>query len=316
MIRSFLSHSSQDKRSYVEIVARKLGYHNCVYDEYTFEEGMRSLDEILKNISTSSLFVLFISDSALKSEWVKREILEAEELSKSGKIKRIFPIIIDKNINHQDKRIPSWMREYNLKYVSKPVIAARRINQRLKELSWELHPRLKEKNAIFVGRNKLINSFEERIDDFGKPKPICVIASGIKEIGRRSLLRRCYIKSNLILESYESSSINLTSQESLEDFIVKINDLGFSQSYDLTNFMTKSVDEKVLIAIDIVTDVQKANEIITIVDNGCIVNNGEISGWFIGILEGVKRAEKITFSIASTSRLKNILCVMIIEYIA
>lgn len=78
MIRSFLSHSSKDKRNYVEIVARLIGFHNCVYDEYTFEAGMKSLKEILKNISTSHLFVLFISNSALESTWVKREITEAK----------------------------------------------------------------------------------------------------------------------------------------------------------------------------------------------------------------------------------------------
>ena len=235
MIRSFLSHSSRDKGKYVQVVARLLGFHNCVYDEYTFEAGMKSLEEILKNISTSNLFVLFISDSALESTWVKHEITEAKKLLASGDIKRIFPIIIDQNITHKDDRIPSWMREeYNLKYVSRPTIAAQRIKQRLTEISWEIHPKIKEKNEIFVGRNYLIKSFEERIDDFDKPKPTCVIAAGIKEIGRRSLLKRCYIKSNLISNSYESPLISLNDQESLEDFIFKVYDLGLSKEYDTT----------------------------------------------------------------------------------
>lgn len=36
------------------------------------------------------------------------------------------------------------------------------------ELSFEKHPRLKERNEIFVGRNDLIGLFEERMDDFEK----------------------------------------------------------------------------------------------------------------------------------------------------
>jgi hypothetical protein len=305
MVKCFLSHSSKDKKSYVEIVARQLGYHNCVYDQFTFEEGMKSLDEILKGLELSALFVIFISESSLISDWVKREITEAQRSFEEGDIKRIFPILIDPNITYQDERIPEWMRkEYNLKYISRPTVASRRIKQRLKEISWEYHPRIKALKKIFVGRNELINSFEERVDNFDKPKPTCIIASGIKEIGRRTLLRRCFIKSNLIDESYELPVINLSSQESLEDFIYKIYDLGLSEEYDLTNFMKKSVADKISIAIKIVQDVQKAREIISIVDDGCIITfERKIARWFMHLLEGVKSEEKVTFSIAASYRL-------------
>lgn len=305
MVKCFLSHSSKDKKSYIEIVAKQLGYHNCVYDQFTFEEGMKSLDEILKGLESSALFVIFISDSSLMSNWVKREITEAQKSLEEGDIKRIFPILIDANITYQDERIPDWMREeYNLKYISRPTIASRRIKQKLREISWEYHPRIKGRKKIFVGRNELISSFEERIDDIDKAKPTCIIASGIKEIGRRTLLKHCFIKSNLIDESYELPVINLSSQESLEDFIHKIYDLGLSEEYDLSDFMRKSIADKISIAIKIVRDVQKAREIISIVDDGCIVSfERKIAQWFVALLEGIKSEEKVTFSIASSYRL-------------
>jgi hypothetical protein len=77
-----------------------LGYHNCVYDDFTFEEGMKSLDEILKGLESSAIFVIFISESSLMSDWVKREITEAQRLFEEGDIKRIFPILIDANVTY------------------------------------------------------------------------------------------------------------------------------------------------------------------------------------------------------------------------
>ena len=115
MIKAFLSHSSKDKESYVRNVANWLGKENIVYDEFTFEEGEKTLDQIMDGLGESELFVLFISDNALKSKWVKKEITESKRLHDSGKILKILPIIIDNSINHEDKRIPKWLRDdYNL----------------------------------------------------------------------------------------------------------------------------------------------------------------------------------------------------------
>lgn len=49
MKKVFLSHSSADK-PYVKKVVDLLGVDNCIYDEYTFEDGMDTLDEIYKGL--------------------------------------------------------------------------------------------------------------------------------------------------------------------------------------------------------------------------------------------------------------------------
>ena len=167
MSKAFLSHSSKQKKNFVEIVAKQLGINNCIYDSVTFEEGMKNFEEIMRGMSNSDLFVIFLSDTALDSKWVQEEIFASYEELKKGNLKRIFPIIIDNSINHNDPRIPDWMKdEYNLQFVSRPNVATRRIKQRLIEISWDYHPRLKEKQNLFVGRNNIINQFEERIDTF------------------------------------------------------------------------------------------------------------------------------------------------------
>ena len=301
MIRCFLSHSSKDKKFYIEIVAKKVGIANCIYDKFTFEEGMRPLDEILKGLNKTDLFVLFLSENALQSEWVNFEIINAKRMLDSSLIDRIFPIIIDENIHYSDKRIPQWMRdEYNLKYISRPVIAAGRIRQRLREISWKTHPNLKEKSNIFVGRNSLINTFEERIDDFDKIKPSCVIATGVPSIGRRSLLAHCLIKSNIFDESYRPSYIYLNAQDSIEDLIIKIYDLGFSKDRILPNFMSTLMQDKVKLAIDLADDIQKSREVVFLIDHGCIVTyDRQICEWYINIINEISNSEILTFCVIS-----------------
>ena len=73
MGRAFLSHSSKDK-ILVEAVARKLGNKYCIYDNFTFEEGQKNLDEINKSFEDTDLFVIFLSNNSLESEWVKKEL--------------------------------------------------------------------------------------------------------------------------------------------------------------------------------------------------------------------------------------------------
>lgn len=58
MIKAFLSHSSAQKK-FIEKVAETLGRDNCFVDEYTFENGMKTMDEIVKSIANSALFVFF-----------------------------------------------------------------------------------------------------------------------------------------------------------------------------------------------------------------------------------------------------------------
>ena len=191
MIKCFLSHSSKDKE-YVRHVADRLSKEGVVFDEATFEPGMGNREEIIRGLEESSLFVIFLSNSSLDSSWVQEELNCAKAMFDENRIHRIFPIIIDKNVDYKDERIPDWMRQqFNLQAVMRPTIAAKNIAARLRELAWKFHPKIKERQEIFVGRSELVSNIEQKFDDFTnfERSPIALIASGLPDIGRRSLLK-------------------------------------------------------------------------------------------------------------------------------
>ena len=58
MNKIFLSHSSKDK-DYVSYIANQFGRDHCVYDSYCFETGMKTIEEIYRELDHSSIFVIF-----------------------------------------------------------------------------------------------------------------------------------------------------------------------------------------------------------------------------------------------------------------
>ncbi|WP_283746893.1 toll/interleukin-1 receptor domain-containing protein [Bacillus cereus] len=306
----FLSHSSKDKSIYIRHLAEKLinhlGKHRVVYDERTFEKGMKSIEEIDKGLMKSELFVIFLSRSSLEdSDWVKYELNTAYEMLKDGDIKRIYPIIIDEEITYKHPNIPQWMKDdYNVQYVGRPSKAFSLIKQRLIEISWELYPKLKEKRNIFVGRNDLTQTFEERKYSF---EPLtCIIASGIEKIGRKSFIEYCAKKTKIITDVYEPPIISIDSHQTIEDFIYSLYGLGFSKEMDITNLMSTFLEEKIELAIELIKDIKENDEIIFIRDDGgLIMFDGKFKKWFSEILDRLSNAESVIFMIAPNFRLNH-----------
>lgn len=304
MPKVFISHSSNDKEHYVDKVVYTLkniiGEKSIEYDALSFEAGNKSIEEINRAMEVTDLFVIFLSDAALNSKWVQLELYNAEKLMSIDKIKRVYPIIIDSKIKYDDNRIPDWLKEYNIKYIKRPNKSAKLIVERMKNLSWEMHPEFSKIKTIFVGRNNLINDFEKRIDDYDKENVTTIIASGLNKIGRKSLIRHCLKKASIINNYYSFPVINLKYNESIEDFIIKINDLGFNDEFDASNLLKKDVTQKIKCALEIIKEIQEVDEIITIQDNGCIVDySGKISSWFKRIIYSLENNNKITFVIIS-----------------
>lgn len=285
MAKAFLSHSSAQKELVTKI-SHDLGPKSII-DSKSFEEGMKNLEEILTALDSTDLFVLFISDESLNSKWVKEEILIAKE-KLNDNIKRIFPIIIDQNITHTDSRIPEWMtEEYNLKPILRDGKIVKVINRRLREIIWNKHPKVKLRDQLFVGRNEALNKFEERIDDISKENPIAVFTTGFSKIGKRSFMKKALLKANIIFkESYDFPVISLTSRESIEDFIIKIYDLGFSEKRIFPDFLEISIEKKIDIALELIADCQISKEIILVEDNGCLITpEGILAEWFTKMLQ-------------------------------
>lgn len=304
MIKCFISHSSKDKDSYIRFVSQKIRKEVRIIDEESFEAGLGNWEEIIKRLDETSLFVVFISNHSLESPWVQGEISTADTLVKSGVVDRIVPIIIDKNITIEDSRIPSWMKEnINIQLITKPAIAARIINARLLELSWKYHPNLKERQRIFVGRNEIIKSFEERMDDFEQLSPTCIIVSGLPAIGRRTFIKHALVKSNIVKEAFQFPIIILSEMDGIDDFILKVVDLGFSDTIKIEQLSTITLSEKLEIAKQLSHDIIKQRERILIEDKGALVlPNGEIVDWFEDVVFDIKKHDSLAFCIISNLR--------------
>ncbi|KZN67519.1 toll/interleukin-1 receptor domain-containing protein [Pseudoalteromonas luteoviolacea] len=302
MIKAFLSHSSKDKDHYVRNVANWLGKDDIIYDEYTFEEGEKPLDEIIEGLDRTEIFVLFLSENALKSEWVIREISEAKIRLDSNQISKIFPIIIDEKVQYTDDRIPDWLRDnYNLKPIKRACISARRIHNKLREISWKKHPELKIRESYFVGRLRELDQFEERIHDFAKEKPTVLICSGIHGVGRRSLLHEGCLKTNISKCAHKPSAIFLDRNVSIEDFILKLNDFGLLDFEDsLESLSDKNIETKISYIHQIMEAAYKSKELIYFIDDGCLVNyKRELNSWFEQAISSYQKSNFPIFCIAS-----------------
>lgn len=301
-MKAFLSHSSADKGSYVGIVAARLKEEDIVYDEVSFESGEQTLNEIIRGLDESTVFCLFISNKSLDSGWVRQEIDGASVRLASGSLKYIYPIVIDRDVAHDDPRIPKWLRDnYNLRLVTRPVIAARRIQQKLRQASWAKHPKLKERERAFVGRNKHIEAFERRFDDYSQSKPVLSVVGGPPSIGRRTLILNALRKLALTGPDKDFPVLPLDRHASIEDFILRLLDLGASDaSYADLNLTERSIDEKVVIAVGLLKDLARLKERVIVLDEGCLVTfERKLAPWFEAIVSNADLVGKPLMFIAS-----------------
>lgn len=301
MAKAFLSHSSNDK-PLVEAIARQLGKNNCHYDKFTFEAGELTLDEIFKGLDDTDVFVLFISDAALESEWVAKEIRQAKILNLDSRIDRIFPIIIDKKIKYSDSRIPDWIRKpYNLKVFGNPVIILKKIKQLLRESNFKQYAHLREINDLFVGRNEIMQDFERKLINIDNVKPTCIIASSFFEgMGRRTFLRNGLIKTRIIDKWYEPVPISITSKESIEDFLYKLNFVEATPEVFEKDFASEELQSKIELGKKYIKKFADTNEILFIIDEGSIVlPNHSLVGWFKDIISSPELQNQVCICLIS-----------------
>ncbi|BDD08533.1 hypothetical protein FUAX_09650 [Fulvitalea axinellae] len=304
MSRAFLSHSSKQK-NLVRNIANNLGKGQCVFDEFEFESGMPILGEILKGLKSTELFVLFISDDSLNSEWVQQEISEAKNILDNGYQKSIYPILIDRSLNvGDDKRIPSWLKKYLLKAITDHFLITKKIKQRLRELSLEHNPSFKAKESLFVGRNEMLDQLESKIYSIGDFKPHSIIVSGMVGIGRRTFLKNALKWVKKIQEFYEPIYITLDTKDSIEDFIIKVQDFeDRTSSESLEQLQSLSFEEKIEEAKSLLVKVKSSNEFIFIIDFGCVIKpSKKVANWYLKLIEDSQFKNLLTLNIVSRFR--------------
>ncbi len=308
MEKAFLSHSSKDK-GYVDVIAQKFGKDLCVYDSMCFEEGIKNIDAIFDGIEKTSIFVFFISNTSLDSEWVQRELTEAEDRlhHDSSKLSQIFPIIIDPSIQHDDPRIPDFLKvgadSYNLRTLPNPSIAYRKIKAQLIKRKL-MNADFRRTYQLFYGRDDEIAQFKRRFD--GDYQLRVLVASGIFGIGRRSYLIEALRSAQVIERYYEPASISLGDMDGIDDLLARLYEAGFG-SLSLEQIVSlKTMQEKIAALTTAFQDVQKYKEHIIIHDGGCIVGvNGELRYWFEHAVASDLLRPEIFVSIASRNSIKH-----------
>lgn len=136
----------------VRRVANILGNKNCTLDEISFEAGRQTLPEIFRELDSSDIFVLFISNDSLNSKWVEKEITHAERNLTEEFIDRILSVIIDPTVTYRDTRIPEWIaKPYNLKYTRNEALITKKIKQALREVCLKNNKFNREREKISSG---------------------------------------------------------------------------------------------------------------------------------------------------------------------
>ena len=283
MNRAFLSHSSKQK-DFVREVYKLLGKPRCVFDECCFENGKKLIDEIVKGISSSDLFVLFVSNDSLNSKWVQIEISKADNF-KNSHPNMILPILIDKNIDPaNDIRIPDWMKGHLMNVVNKAHIAANMISDSLRQIEYENNPFFRAKRDIFVGRYHEKEEMESSLNMFIEPHYKVFVMSGLEGIGRRTLLKR-FFNENSFLENYKDPiCIRLSPRNSIEDLIIKLEEIikGSITDDDFDRLNSMNMPQKIEELKSIIKDIVNNNIYVFIIDDGCIVRSSlKVRPWFI-----------------------------------
>lgn len=307
MNRAFLSHSSEQK-DLVEQVAKNLGKASCVFDNFEFEAGMPIFEEIKKGIGECDVFVFFISDDALDSEWVKKEVTEVHNLINSGLEKQFFPILIDKSIDvSADSRIPSWIKNYLIKPLVDHFLITKKIQQRLREITLDKNPIFKAKAILYTGRQDSFDLFESKIYMVTDNKPTSIIVSGIEGIGRRTFLKKAFERDSRIKDFYEPIYITLDTKDSIEDFILKLQDYKGDNTADFLDQLSKiEYGQKVLKAKELLINVKNSNEFIFVIDTGCIIKpTKQIASWYLEIIDDKEFENLFTVCIISRFRPSN-----------
>ncbi len=307
MAKAFLSHSSAQK-ILVTSIADKLGLDNCVLDKYHFQPGEPTLQEIFKTIDESDLFVLFLSNEALNSDWVKNEIEYANTLQNSMVKRRLLLFLIDKSISHTDPRIPNWLKDhYNLKPITDGVLLYKKIDSKLRDIDIEKYPHIKAKEEIFVGRNDLMDEFESKYYNLENTKPTCIIASGLEEVGRKKFIKHALDAVKKANKFHKLISITLSSRDSIEDFILRIEDQNSKPPEEILGKVKKmDLAAKKNYAKELLETFRDINEILFVIDKGCIVQaNKKFASWFEEMIAEPGFKNTIMYPICRTDNVFN-----------
>ncbi len=184
-MKAFLSHSSRDK-PLVEEVAEHLGAAQVEFDSSTFDSGLLNVEAIHAALKRSSIFVLFLTQDALESSYVRFEALLAQELLAKGLVEKFLVICLDAQAF--SKADEHWKGFSFVRHLTTAQSVARLIQNHL----IMDRARTASKHQPYVERSTEMNDLKELLIQPGAPPVKGIYISGNAGIGRRTLALRLY----------------------------------------------------------------------------------------------------------------------------
>lgn len=309
MIKVFLSHSSKQKNTVLE-VSKKLGLNFSVVDKYAFEDGSDLQDEINTAIHSSNIFALFLSKEAFESDWVRKELKEVRDLVDEKQIGFCAFIIGDASIDINGLRKDSdfrWVTNYILHAQGSTTIMARNLRRRVRELVWAMSDANEAKERLFIGRSRDVDQVEKKMYENVSVARKALIVSGFPSVGRKRLLKEILITKmkTYLHSSYEPFMVKLGETDSIEDFAMQLNEL--LQKYtpeDLIDHLQVGANRKDVV-VEMLNDLTDVKEVVLIDDTKCVVTtNGRLADWFIDVIQHGKLENDIKLLVASRCSLR------------
>lgn len=183
--KAFLSLAAEDA-DFVERVYRHLPHGQAFFFKKSFANGALMIDAMENEVSTSQLFVFFASKISLKKTWAKFEVDQARISVISGATKKLQIYPADNEVSAGD--LPEWMRAYWFDQKSRNARdVARLISREINALAAPLTDRMFGRGQL---EDKLRREFNLRRKELGGDKnPNVILAAGIAQIGRETILR-------------------------------------------------------------------------------------------------------------------------------
>ena len=288
--KAFISHSSAQKE-FVSEVVRELGRDFVQVDMCCFEAGGELNEEIASHIDASNIFVLMLSDMALKSKWVIQEAKLVRKRMLDGEDVIFLPFIIDKIVSHSDPRFDEkglkWIKKYLIVSGNSSSIIARIIKRRLRETIWEQEPKIKEREKLFFGRDQDMNDLRLKLYENFSNQKRCIIISGLPHIGRKRLLKEFIWRHiNELHEAYEPIRIVMTESDGIDRFVQQLNEVV--RIYDNVTLLDlmKHPDKCLCAAVELLNKIADCQERVFVRDEKSIVlGNGRLTDWFVDLIK-------------------------------
>lgn len=300
-MKAFLSHSTLDKE-FVQEVADKLGRASCIFDKYSFSNGVEFHDSIINHLGNSSVFVLFATINSLNSIWCEFEIANALDLKINKNIGKSLVYIVGNGVGID--KIPAWLRKSLIKHETSPAAIARDIQYQLKEAAEEFQ------RPIFLGRSKEREAIEDvanPIDGRIKPKSFAVF--GLPGIGRRSLLRSCISQ---LFSLNKTVELEVEPGDNANSICIKLADK--IEPYSCTNELRaivkeiEGLSEQAAIArcLSNIERLVSTGELLVFVDvGGCCNDNGTFKSFINTLLEESTNYRSAYFAFVLTRRVSS-----------